>query len=146
MINKNKKMIAQRPTISSQVYYIPGIKTINYNEHDLIRDVCEYFKLPVEKIKLKTRERYIVTPRQITMYFLREMFSRQYGLKGIGALLGQPGKPFNHSTVLHSITTVENDMRTSTPYKDMVKEIQDIINGHVLKSSNDLYISDNKKD
>jgi chromosomal replication initiation ATPase DnaA len=144
MIKKNKKMIATRPTISSQVYYIPGIKVINYNEHDLIRDICEYFKLPVEKIKSKTRERHIVTPRQIAMYFLREMFVRQYGLKGIGALMGPEGQPFNHATVLHSIATVENDMHTSTPYREMIKEIQFIINSHVISSGNEVFIS--KKD
>ena len=71
--------------------------------------VCDYFDLPIELLKSKTRKREIVQARQIAMYFAKKM--TKSSLANIGLHCG--GK--DHATVLHACRTVNNLPRqTST--------------------------------
>ena len=113
--------------VSSSVYSLPGIKVHNYNEHDLIKDVCDYFKITPEQIKTKIRTYNLVRPRQICMHFLLEKFP-QYTFSSIGFMMGG----FNHATVCHSRNVVLNDMKTNTAFREMVDDIRSIIDSHIL--------------
>ncbi|MFB1021495.1 MAG: chromosomal replication initiator protein DnaA, partial [Vicingaceae bacterium] len=57
--------------------------------------VCDYFDLPIELLKSKTRKREVVQARQIAMYFAKKM--TKSSLANIGMHCG--GK--DHATVLH---------------------------------------------
>ena len=46
--------------------------------------VCEYFEVPIEMVKSKTRKREIVQARQISMYLAK--LHTKTSLKSIGAL------------------------------------------------------------
>ncbi|HNA33166.1 MAG TPA: chromosomal replication initiator protein DnaA, partial [Flavobacteriales bacterium] len=61
--------------------------------------VCDYFDLPIELLKSKTRKREVVQARQIAMYFAKKMTKNS--LASIGAHCG--GK--DHATVLHACRT-----------------------------------------
>lgn len=80
--------------------------------------VCEYFDVPLEKLKEKTRKRNIVQARQLSM-FLAKNFTKN-SLKIIGKHFG--GR--DHSTVIHSCQMVQNLMDTDTDFKDSVKELE----------------------
>ena len=67
--------------------------------------VCDYFDLPIELMKSKTRKREVVQARQIAMYFAKKM--TKSSLAKIGAHCG--GK--DHATVLHACRTVNNLFR-----------------------------------
>jgi chromosomal replication initiator protein len=64
--------------------------------------VCDFYNIPVEAVKSKTRKREIVQARQIAMYFTK--YLTKASLKNIGIFFG--GR--DHSTVIHSITTYQN--------------------------------------
>jgi len=117
-------------TIPSAVYSLPGIKVHGYNEHDLVKDVADYFKITPAVIKSKGRERTKLVPRQICMYFLVEKFP-QYTFQGIGYMMGG----FNHATVCHSRDTIANDMRTNVAFREMIEEIRVIIESHIFSIS-----------
>ena len=80
--------------------------------------VCEYFELPHEKLKEKTRKREIVQARQLSMYFAK-MYTKN-SLKQIGKYFG--GK--DHSTVIHSCQTVKDLMDVDDTFKIYVSDIQ----------------------
>jgi chromosomal replication initiator protein len=82
------------------------------------KTVCEYFEVPVEKLKEKTRKRQIVQARQLSMY-LAKYFTKN-SLKVIGKHFG--GR--DHSTVIHSCQAVQNLIDTDSKFKDSVSEIQ----------------------
>lgn len=88
--------------------------TIDYIE----QVVCDYFKMPVDKIKSKTRKREIVQARQIVMYFARNL--TKASLATIGSEVG--GK--DHATVLHACKTVNNLIDTEKSFKIYVNEIE----------------------
>lgn len=80
--------------------------------------VCDYFELPIELLKSKTRKRQVVQARQIAMFFAKAM--TKSSLSNIGAHCG--GK--DHATVLHACRTVNNLMDTDKKFKASVMELQ----------------------
>jgi len=80
--------------------------------------VCDYFDLPIEMLKSKTRKRQVVQARQIAMYFAKNM--TKSSLSSIGAHCG--GK--DHATVLHACRTVNNLIETDKKFKASVLELQ----------------------
>jgi chromosomal replication initiator protein len=80
--------------------------------------VCEYFEVPVEIVKSKTRKREIVQARQISMYLAKS--HTKTSLKSIGAFFG--GR--DHSTVIYACQTVEDLIETDKKFKAYVNDIQ----------------------
>ncbi|HAE34384.1 MAG: chromosomal replication initiator protein DnaA [Chitinophagales bacterium] len=79
--------------------------------------VCDYFEVPVEKLKEKTRKRAIVQARQLSMY-LSKNFTKN-SLKSIGKHFG--GR--DHSTVIHSCQAIQNLMDTDSKFKESVEDL-----------------------
>ena len=79
--------------------------------------VCDYFNLPIELIKSKTRKREVVQARQIAMYFAKSM--TKSSLATIGMHCG--GK--DHATVLHACRTVNNLIETDKRFRAYIEEL-----------------------
>lgn len=80
--------------------------------------VCDYFDLPIEMLKSKTRKREVVQARQISMYFSKKM--TKSSLANIGAHCG--GK--DHATVLHACRTVSNLSETDKQFRAYIEELE----------------------
>lgn len=80
--------------------------------------VCDYFDLPIEMLKSKTRKREVVQARQISMYFSKKM--TKSSLASIGAHCG--GK--DHATVLHACRTVVNLSETDKQFRHYLEELE----------------------
>lgn len=83
--------------------------------------ICEYFGLTVEALRSKTRKREIVIARHIAMYFCEE--NGLGSLKSIGIFFG--GR--DHSTVIHALRSVEDDVFTDAKFKNTVEEIRKLL-------------------
>ena len=83
--------------------------------------VAKYFDLDTNSLQGQSRGRDVTNARQIAMYLIRRM--NNMSLKDIG-------KAFNrdHSTVMHSLEKVENQMRSDPAFAEVVKEITTNIN------------------
>jgi len=84
--------------------------------------VCDYFDLPIELMKSKTRKREVVQARQIAMFFAKQY--TKSSLATIGSHCG--GK--DHATVLHACKTVNNLMETDKRFRAYVEELEKKIN------------------
>jgi len=84
--------------------------------------VAKHFNVPVEKLHSKTRLREVVMARQLSMYLAKNYTNSS--LKAIGDSFG--GR--DHSTVIHSLKTVQDIMDTDILFKDkvnaLVKKVQ----------------------
>ncbi|MFH2140839.1 MAG: chromosomal replication initiator protein DnaA [Bacteroidota bacterium] len=80
--------------------------------------VCDYFSMPVDTLRSKTRKREIVQARQIAMYFAKNL--TKSSLAAIGSLIG--GK--DHATVLHACKTVNNLIETDKRFRVYIEEIE----------------------
>ena len=80
--------------------------------------VCEYFNVPDDLIRAKTRKQEVVNARQIAMYLAKELTN--CSLKTIGLHFG--GR--DHSTVIHAYQSVEDQMRLDNKYQSSVVQLK----------------------
>lgn len=83
--------------------------------------VCDYFNLPVDVVKMKSRRAPLVRARQISMYLARTMTNAS--LSNLGKFFG--GR--DHSTVIHACKQVQNLMDSDAKYRDHVKELEKLV-------------------
>lgn len=89
--------------------------------NDILRTVTNYYGVSIEDIKGKCRKRRIVKPRQVIMFLLRT--KARMVLSDIGEVMNR-----DHTTVIHSITCIQNDI--THPYDDSLEK--DLININIL--------------
>jgi chromosomal replication initiator protein len=68
---------------------------------NIIKTVCDYFKISVSEMLSQRRSRYLVRPRQIAMYLTKNLTSKS---------LPDIGREFagrDHTTVIHSVKTID---------------------------------------
>ncbi len=80
--------------------------------------ICDYFDMPIDLMKSKTRKREIVQARQLTMYFAKKL--TKYSLASIGAQCGNK----DHATVLHACRTVSNLIDTDKKFRSYVDDLK----------------------
>ena len=80
--------------------------------------VSDYFNLPLELLKSKTRKREVVQARQIAMFFAKSM--TKSSLASIGLQCG--GK--DHATVLHACRTVMNLSETDKQFRVYLEDLE----------------------
>lgn len=90
------------------------------NIDDIVFAVCSHFKLPVNEVLGMCRKRELTIPRQIAIYFCKK--KTKASLKYIGAHFNR-----DHSTIIYSVSVVEDLMDSDKAYKKMVKEISDAL-------------------
>jgi chromosomal replication initiator protein len=80
--------------------------------------VCEYFDIPVDLLRAKTRKQEVVIARQIAMYLAKDLTNSS--LKTIGIHFG--GR--DHSTVIHACQAVEEFLKNNTIHKQHIDQIR----------------------
>ncbi|MCH8547202.1 MAG: chromosomal replication initiator protein DnaA [Cryomorphaceae bacterium] len=80
--------------------------------------VCDYFDMPIDVMKSKTRKREVVQARQLSMYFSKQL--TKSSLASIGAQCGNK----DHATVLHACRTVNNLIETDKRFKSYVDDLK----------------------
>jgi len=80
--------------------------------------VCDYFDIPIDVMKSKTRKREIVQCRQLSMYFAKQM------TKSSLAMIGKHCGNKDHATVLHACKTVNNLADTDKRFKGYISDIE----------------------
>jgi chromosomal replication initiator protein len=82
---------------------------------EIQRLVAEFFDIPPDLLRAKTRKQEIVNARQIAMYLAKEMTN--CSLKTIGLHFG--GR--DHSTVIHAYQSVEDQIKLDSKYRDTLQ-------------------------
>ncbi len=88
---------------------------------DVLKAVCAEFDISEKDLLGRQRKREIVRPRHVAMYLLREQTDSS--LVEIGRTMG--GR--DHTTVLHGIERIENDLETDTQLRSRIIAIQETL-------------------
>ena len=80
--------------------------------------VADYYKLTVEVLKGKKRSANIAYPRMVAMYMCRTLTDQSF--PRIGLDFG--GK--DHSTVIHAVDKITEDLKTNSQLKEIINEIK----------------------
>lgn len=89
----------------------------------VIATICDYFGLKESELIGKRRTQTLVRPRQITMYFLRNIC--KLSLVKVGEMLG--GK--DHTTVMHGVSKIEKELTTNPLTKQELVQVQKKLTG-----------------
>ena len=92
---------------------------------NIIKTVCDYFKINVREMLSQRRPRYLVRPRQIAMYLTKNLTSKS---------LPDIGREFSgrdHTTVIHSVKTID---KLRGKDEEMSKAIEKIKNKILYKN------------
>jgi chromosomal replication initiator protein len=90
---------------------------------DVINAVSEYYRLSLDDLRGKQRDKHIVVPRQVAMYLMRQ--ETEASLMEIGQALG--GR--DHSTVLHGCDKISREVYENTALRKEVLAIRQQISG-----------------
>lgn len=99
-------------------WIIPGIKETNLTTSKVLAKVSEYFEVSRELIQSQTRKREVVFARQVAMFMMRLMPDPP-SLVHIGEMLGDR----DHTTVIHSVTTVQRLIEGSEAILSIIKKV-----------------------
>jgi chromosomal replication initiator protein len=95
-----------------------AIKKRNLSIDVIQKTVSEYYNLPDDLLRAKTRKKEVVEARQICMYLTKEILGSS--LKTIGLHFG--GR--DHSTVIYACKLVEKMMTGNPKIKDDIETIK----------------------
>ncbi len=90
--------------------------------------VSDFFNISIDHIIGKTRKRNIVVARQLGMYFAKKM--TELSLKEIGKQFGNR----DHTTVMHSIKTINDLIDTDSLFKDTFNRLEHKLEHSLIKS------------
>lgn len=90
----------------------PGVVKVIPSEEHIIKKVCAFYNITRDQIKMKTRNREIVLPRQIACKLIKDS-GTNLSLRAIGVLVGG----LDHATVLHAIKTVDDLLQTDKNFR-----------------------------
>lgn len=114
LVRKDIDLELAKQTLKNIVHDIDSEVGVDYIQ----KMVAEYFRIPVDKLKEKTRKKEIVIARQIAMYFAKEYTN--HSLKSIGSHFG--GR--DHSTVIHAVQTVNDMYDIDSSFKKSLDELR----------------------
>lgn len=91
--------------------------TVTISIEEIQRIVAEFYKIRITDIKSSSRAKPIVVPRQIAMYLIKKFLDKS--LVEIGKAFG--GK--DHTTVISSLTKIENLLQTDPQFKNDIDDL-----------------------
>lgn len=98
--------------------YLSKSSFVKNNIQKIQQVVAEYYNITVEDLKSKKRKASIAFPRQIAIYLCRTMTDESF--PKIGIQFG--GR--DHSTVMHSVDKIENEIRVNPQFKAIVDALK----------------------
>jgi chromosomal replication initiator protein len=87
-------------------------------DEELLAEIADYLGFDVVALKGKSRQRPLVTARQIAMYVFRELTDLSY--PGIARIFG--GR--DHTTVIHAVEKIQRQMSERKQIYDQVTQLQ----------------------
>jgi chromosomal replication initiation ATPase DnaA len=116
-------------------YVMPGLKHREIRFEQVIKTVCEVMKVDRYKILTPNRSKELVFARNMCYHIFRRYFSLT--LKEIGRVFER-----DHTTVIHGITTFQNDVDFMKVYKSQYEQVKQDL-GLNAASKNHLTLSSN---
>lgn len=98
--------------------YLSKSSFVKNNIQKIQQVVAEYYNITVEDLKSKKRKAEIAFPRQIAIYLCRTLTDESF--PKIGIQFG--GR--DHSTVMHSVDKIENEIKTNSQFKSIIESLK----------------------
>jgi chromosomal replication initiator protein len=91
----------------------------NISAQEIIKNVADFFEIPVNDLLNRSRKKEIVEPRQIAMYLLRDILKLSY--PHIGERLGKR----DHTTAIHACEKITKELSQNTQLNQKILLIKE---------------------
>ncbi|MDQ5981385.1 MAG: Chromosomal replication initiator protein DnaA [Patescibacteria group bacterium] len=108
-------------TTKSIIGQIEKTQQSRITPNTIIREVCKYYGVTIKDLKGTRRMKTLVTPRQISMFFLRDI--SELGFQAIGELLGSR----DHTTVMHGVNKIESSIKDNRSFQKEIDQVRNAI-------------------
>lgn len=98
--------------------YLSKSSFVKNNIQKIQQVVAEYYNITVEDLKSKKRKADIAFPRQVAIYLCRTLTDESF--PKIGIQFG--GR--DHSTVMHSVDKIDNELKTNPQFKGVIDTLK----------------------
>ena len=98
--------------------YLSKSSFVKNNIQKIQQVVAEYYNITVEDLKSKKRKADIAFPRHGAIYLCRTLTDESF--PKIGIQFG--GR--DHSTVMHSVDKIDNELKTNPQFKDIIDALK----------------------
>ena len=98
--------------------YLSKSSFVKNNIQKIQQVVAEYYNITVEDLKSKKRKTDIAFPRQVAIYLCRTLTDESF--PKIGIQFG--GR--DHSTVMHSVDKIDNELKTNPQFKAIIDALK----------------------
>lgn len=105
--------------IASSLLSVNKVRPKHLSAKQIIERTARHFQIPVEDVLGPKRDKDIVFPRQIAMYMLRNELKLSY--PKIAKELGRK----DHTTAIHSVEKIDNELRADANLRMAVAEIRE---------------------
>ncbi len=99
----------------------PGSKPIQLELDQIMRCVCDFYHVSEEALRGKQRDKYVVVPRQVAMFLMRQETGAS--TSEIGQELG--GR--DHSTISYGCEKIEQDLRENPTLRREIEAIRQML-------------------
>jgi len=100
---------------------VQGIEPRRIKIEDILRIISRHFGVSKGDLLSQRRHRSVVWPRQIGMYLAKQLTARS--LPEIGRRFGNR----DHTTVLHAIRKIENEITGNPRLRDEIDELKKLL-------------------
>ncbi|MDD4772101.1 MAG: chromosomal replication initiator protein DnaA [Eubacteriales bacterium] len=101
---------------------LTGSEPVSVTVERILDKVSHKYNIPIETIKSRKRTKDVAYARHITIFIIRRL--TDMSLPAIGKYMGR-----DHTTILNSLDTIENEMKTSATLEleinELIKEIKE---------------------
>ncbi len=98
--------------------YLSKASFTKNNIQKIQKVVADYYNITVDDLKSKKRKAEIAFPRQVAIYLCRTLTDESF--PKIGIHFG--GR--DHSTVMHSVDKIQNEIKTNTQFKNIIESLK----------------------
>jgi len=134
IIEEAEKKIKESTGTPCKLFMKTNIDLLSYNEigQKIIQICAVEWGIEPSQLILPTRKRSLVEPRQISMYLIRKHTLLSLQEIGLLYMTSRPNERHrygkDHTTIIHSIRSVENLLEYDKRFSDKFKRITDTIN------------------
>ena len=126
------KIYNKSPTIAESKVILRDL--LNFSENivtieNIQKVVSQFYKISLSEMLSKRRSRYLVRPRQISMYLSKNLTTKSL------PDIGREFRGRDHTTVIHSVKIVEKLINNN---QEISEEIQKIKNKILYKEKNEI--------
>ncbi len=118
----SKKIELNKKNVDEIIEKITRDSSSKTTPTQILKGVSQYFGISIEELTGQSRKKEYVEPRQIAMYFLREMLEMSY--PSIGDKLGKR----DHTTAIHGCEKINQEINKNAALNQKIFSIKEMIN------------------